>query len=336
MSDLCEGLGPVSDRTFLHGRAADWRSGAGLSAAPTVVWSPRAAAAARRLGPGRARPDGTVSTPGATLLVDGIDGPERTFSAEERDIPGMAPGGGAFRVADAWVFDLDHWSALLWANLRALGPFLWAELVGHPAWLAVKGALHAPFGRDAVAAAFVRRGRGTRVHRDATVEASWLGDGVIIGAGAVVRGAVLGPGAAVEELAMVEGAVLGGGARVQRLAMVKYSVVEAEAAVAGTVQLGVIGRGAQVKHGAVLMDLALGQAVRMRRRGELVPAPEGMLGVCVGPGAVVGQGVRIAPGRAVPPGLTILGDPAAVLRDLDVPAGCTRAHVHDGRLEVDG
>lgn len=334
MDGTCEGLGPTLHRTFLHGHAADWRSGPGIDAPATVVWAPKAAIAARKLGPGRARPDGEVSTPGVWLRVDGRDDPERSFSAEEREIPGIGPDGGAFRVADAWVFDVDHWARLLWANLRAIGPFLWQELVGSPAWLGVKGAIYGVFGRDAVAAAFVRRGARTRVHRHATVEASWLGDGVTIGAGAVVRGAVIGDGAVVEELAVVEGTVLGAGAKVQRQALAKYSVIEDGAAVAGIVQLGVVGRGAQVKHGAILMDMSLGQGVRVKRRGVLEDAPYGMLGVCVGPGAVVAQGVRIAPGRVVPAGLTILSDPAQVLRDLAVPEGCTRATVRDGRLEA--
>ena len=96
-------------------------------------------------------------------------------------------------------------------------------------------------------------------------------------------------------------------------AMAKYSVIEPEAAFAGIMQLGIIGRGATVKHGAILMDMRLEGPVRVSVGGVLVPAPLGMLGVCVGPGATVAQGVRIAPGRVVPAGLTVLSEAGSVV-----------------------
>jgi hypothetical protein len=43
--------------------------------------------------------------------------------------------------------------------------------------------------------------------------------------------------------------------------------------------------------------------------------------------------VRIAPGRAIPPELTVLVDPWSVLRVVDPPQGCTRAVVRNGALE---
>jgi NDP-sugar pyrophosphorylase family protein len=175
-------------------------------------------------------------------------------------------------------------------------------------------------------------GAGARIHRTATVEGCVLGRNARVGAGAVVRGCVLGDDAVVEELALVEGSVLGAGARIQRMALCKFSVVEAGAAHAGIVQLGVIGAGAQVKHGATLMDMALGgAAVRVRVGTQLREAPFGLCGVIVGPGAVVGSGVRVAPGRVIPPGVEIVADPDTVLRAVELPAGTQRAQVRAGR-----
>lgn len=331
----CEGLGPLDARTFLNGRVPSWQVAPDLTFGASTLFSTKAAEKTRALarvhGAVDACPDGTVSTPGVTLAC-GTGGERKfvTFDAEERDIPGPVSG---LRVANAWVFDVDHWARLLWANLLALGPFLWADLVGSPvrlAWAAARAGSTRP---EDVAARLNRIGKGARVHRDATVEGAWIGCGAVVGAGAVVRGTILGAGATVEELAMVEGCVLGAGARVQRQAMAKYSLIEEDAAFAGTVQLGVIGRGASVKHGAVLFDMTLGQSARVWRQGELVAAPYGMVGVCVGPGAVIGQGVRIAPGRVIPEGVTVLPDAGQVLRDVALPAGCVRARVANGRLE---
>lgn len=274
---------------------------------------------------------------GADLAVRAAAAEPITISAEEREIPGFTIGDGPLRVADAWVLPVGHWTQLLWANLLALGPHLWSELAGRGllggarlGWAALRAWSVQP---EDVAARLVRRGAGARVHRNATVEGVWMGEGARIGAGAVVRGAVLGPGAVVEELAVVEGVVMGAGARVQRQALAKFMVIEAGAAHAGIAQLGVVGAGAQVKSGATLMDMTLGPAVRVQVRGELRPAPHGICGVCVGPRSVIGSGVRIAPGRAVPADLTVLPDPGTVLARVSRPAGATRAVVRNGALE---
>ncbi|MDP2315889.1 MAG: hypothetical protein Q8P41_23535 [Pseudomonadota bacterium] len=363
MGLTCEGLGgPLDERTFLSGTIADWRARTAapdLVAPPGVLWSPGAAARVRKLDGGdlRAVPEMTLLGPiaaltGAPVWLGRLRDPggtvqerldraaaaeERRFDAGERALPGMELPTGPFRVADGWVVPVGHWTQLLWANLLALGPYLWSELVGtgivapfRLGWAVVRAGSVQP---EDVAARLNRLGPGARIHRTATVEGCVLGARARVGAGAVVRGAVLGDDAVVEELALVEGSVLGAGARVQRLAMAKFSVIEAGAAFAGIMQLGVVGRGATVKHGAILMDMAFGQAVRVRVGAELRTAPHGLCGVCVGDFAVLASGVRVAPGRAIPPGLEILGDPAQVLTRLDLPAGCGRATARDGRLE---
>ncbi len=334
---VVEGLGPLDDRTFLRGSARDYTRGDGLACEPGTVFSPLAASAARALVPRegwvRARPTGTVST-GHLYAGGGPLDPatlaELSFDAREHALPAI--GGLELRVADAWVFQVDHWSDFLWANLLALGPFLWARLAtpGALAWAVARRWTLRP---ELLAGALVERD-GAFVHPSATVEFSVLSPGARVGAGAVVRGAVLGPGASVEELAMVEGCVVGEGARIQRQAMAKFSVIERGAAHAGVVQLGVLGAGAEVRQGAVLFDQSLGEPVRVRRAGELVAAPHGMAGACIGPGSVIGQGVRVAAGRAVPAGLTVLPDPGGVLSRVEVPEGATRARVVNGRLEV--
>ena len=104
--------------------------------------------------------------------------------------------------------------------------------------------------------------------------------------------------------------------------------------------VAVIGAGATVKHGAVLMDQAFGKSVRVRvprapshaLREELRDAPHGMIGVCVGPGAMIGSGVRIAAGRTVAPGLTVVADPESIVSRTELPAGTVRAYAAHGGL----
>ena len=337
----CEGLsGEVASRTFLSGSVRAWQArevAASVTAARDVVVSAAAVAAVRgrvlRGYPTLTTGDAVVTFAGERPWVGDPAGELAPFDPLERVFHGFPI---ELAVADAWVFPVRHWVELLWANLLALGPFLWSELVGPGAlgvvrlgWASMRALSTQP---EDIGAKLNRSGLGARVHRTATVEGCWLGDGARVGAGAVVCGAVLGAGAVVEELAMVEGTVLGEGARVQRLAMAKYSVIEAGASFGGMMQLGVIGADTAVKHGATLMDMAFGQGVRVRVGGDLRAAPHGLCGVCVGDGATVASGVRIAPGRAIPPGLELLADPGQVLRNLDLPEGCRRAEVRDGRL----
>ena len=270
---------------------------------------------------------------------------------KETTLPGFNLPTGPLTVVDEWAIPVGHWAQLLWANLLGLGPALWQALgagvtgAARLTWAAMYSGSLAPYRMAQHVNTF---GKGCQVHPNATVEGSVIGAGVHIGAGAVVRGCIVGEGAHIEDLALVEGSVLGARACVQRLAMVKYSLVEDRAFAAGIQQLAVIGAGATVKHGAVLMDQAFGRAVRVRvprRKGEdlgedlgedigedLRDAPHGMIGVCVGPGAVIGSGVRIAAGRTVAPGLTLVADPDTIVSRTDLPAGTRIAYAAHGGL----
>ncbi|MCB9777371.1 MAG: hypothetical protein H6742_02265 [Alphaproteobacteria bacterium] len=229
-----------------------------------------------------------------------------------------------------------HWLQLLWANLLGLAPFLWRGLTGRNA---VESAVRLAFAAmragtldpPVLAGRLGRRGSGCRVHPSAVVEGCWLGDQVEIGAGAVVRGVVLGDGAAVEEQALVEFSVLSPGARVQRQALVKFSLLAPRAAVGGMVQLGFVDRDAQVKIGTHLMDMSVDQGVSVMVAGRRQPAPLGLAGVAVGARTLVGAGVRVAPGRAIPPDLAVLPPPEQVL--LRIPDGLQgKVVVRDGAL----
>ena len=230
-------------------------------------------------------------------------------------------------VSDALLFPTGHWLQLLWANLLGLGPFLWRGLVGPAiphviwniswAWLGARS-----LNPYRIGARLGRRGKGCRVHPSAVVEGCWLGDGVEVGANAVVRGCILADGAKVEELSVVDFSVLGRQAMVQRQAMVRFCLLERGCACAGQMQLGVLGRDAALKHGATLMDINFSQGVRVRAGDALHRAPLGLAGVCVGPRTIVGSGIKIASGRAVPPDIVVLPDPSSVLSRM--PSKCKK------------
>jgi hypothetical protein len=241
-------------------------------------------------------------------------------------------------ISDALLFPTGHWLQLLWANLLGLGPFLWRGLVGpalphviwNVAWAWARARSVNPY---RIGAKLGRRGKGCRVHPSAVVEGSWLGDGVEIGANAVVRGCILADGAKVEELSVVDFSVLGKQAMVQRQAMVRFCLLERDCACAGQMQLGVLGPGAALKHGATLMDINYAQGVRVKSGGALHRAPLGLAGVCLGPRTILGSGIKVASGRAIPPDLIILPSPAQILSR--VPARCRKGtyKLVDGGLD---
>lgn len=252
--------------------------------------------------------------------------PPVILDADEKSF-GVAKGPEALDVPAPRLVacDVRTWADLLWVSLfsmtarvRNLTPAKGLLLV------TVAAARSLSLNPHRVAGKLVQRGKGCDIHPSAVVEASVLGEGVKIGPGAVVRGSILKSGAEVEELALVVGSVVGGQARVQRQAMCKFSVLSNLASCGGTVQLSFFGEGASLRGGSYTIDRNLDASpVRVTSPdGTLVDAGP-VLGVVLGPGAMIGSGVWIAAGRAIPAGVTVIRAPSdTVLRfGATVPPG---------------
>ncbi|MCK6519965.1 hypothetical protein L6R49_00870 [Myxococcota bacterium] len=240
---------------------------------------------------------------------------ELVLDPAERLLPGGLDGAEGLPVSDRLVLPVRHWLQLLWANLLGLGPALWGALVGRSAplilWRLARALLRArSLSAPRLAWGFTRLDRGAWVHPSAVVEGCWLGEGARVGAGAVLRGCVLGAGVRVEEQALIEGVIAAPGAVVQRQAMLKFGVLGPGAALGGVTQLSVFGAGAALKLGSYGMDQGLARPVRVRVGDGLRDAPMGLAGICLGPGALVGSGVHVAPGRVIPANLKVIADHA--------------------------
>ncbi len=234
------------------------------------------------------------------------------------------------------LIGVHHWSGVLWTNLLSLFDHLRVALLGSngpsAAWNVFRGLLMArstdPW---QVAGALSRYGKGVKVHPTAVVEGCTLGDRTEVGPGAVLRGSVVGSDCRIEPQAVVAFSVLADKVVVQRQGFVLFSVLDAESAVGGSMQLGVLGVKASVKRGAYLLDQSFSGPVRVRDRGLLVDVPLGTLGVGVGQGTVVGAGVQVAAGRTLPSDLRIFPSGHSLLRS--IPDGVSGlCEVKDGRL----
>lgn len=295
---LNEGESRGEDCSFrVGGRLGELIHEAALGEDPTALWFIRGDVTAERL---------EAATP-VTL-----DPNERLL-----DVP---LGDGRLPLSDRLVLRVDHHVQLLWGNLLGLGSSLWRSLLHKNPALASLRMMWGGLLGGGFSGARVARGLslGPGVHRNATVEATFLGEGVVVEAGAVVRGCILGEGVRVEANAVLEGAIVGPGAVVQRQAMLRFGVLGPDVMFGGTAQLAVLGRGASIKLGSYLMDQGFDQDVRVPVGDGFVRAPLGLAGVCMGEGSRIGSGVWVAPGRVIPPNGVVVAD--AIMRSFDRPS----------------
>jgi carbonic anhydrase/acetyltransferase-like protein (isoleucine patch superfamily) len=239
--------------------------------------------------------------------------------------PGLASAGMDELVqGDEMVYQLDHWIHLQHINVLAMaawgheqrrlyveGPLLprlwrWMELLARARSLD-------PF---RIAGSLVYRGSGCVVHPSATVEASALGAGVIVGPNAVVRGCLVGDGCRIDDHASVAFSVLGREVRLTHGAEVNLSTLMDGALVSrcGGLQASVVGREAFVAQHAIIMDRTFEQEVRVLDRGERVGSGRAFLGVALGHRARVGAGVVLGYGTELPNDATAVLSADRILR----------------------
>ena len=273
---------------------------------------------------------GPVQAHAAALLAGSL--PEAPLDLRLRDLgpelpkphPAMAHALRPVKVGEAVLHTLSHWSHLLRANQLALGALGEAARARFEASgplrravevlrvLARAGGVHPA----KIAAALTEQGPGCTIHPTASVEACLLGAGVEIGAYSVVRGCVLGPGVKIEEHATVLSSVLGERAHVGRYGFSHLNLLmrEARLSCGGGYQASVFGEGCFMAWGATALDMSFGREVMVEQGGALVASGHHLLGVAVGPRAVVGNRVRLQHGVSVPADAVLVGPADDLLR----------------------
>lgn len=184
-----------------------------------------------------------------------------------------------------------------------------------PLRMLVSGSLSRASLVAALRAAYRYRGRGTFVHPTATVEASILGDGVVVGAYAYVSNSVIGDGCVIEQRAHVSGSALGPRTFVSLNSSMSACVTfgDTDACING-VQACVIAQRCALTSFARPLDLAVQGQVRVEDEGQLRAAGELPCGVAFGPGVFAGADVVIAAGRAIPADVRLYVDGKGVLQ----------------------
>ncbi len=235
----------------------------------------------------------------------------------DADHPRLRHAHRPLRVGAASAHLVQHWTHLLRVNqlaiqaeayaardrFQAASP--WQKLVQGARMVWQAGGLS----ESRLAAALVTRGPDCVVHPTAVVEASRLGRGVRVGPHAVVQGSVLQDGVQVDAHATVVSSVLAAGARLGPYGHLRYSTLfpGARLSAGPGYQMSVFGRDCFVAWGVAALDLSFGRTIHTESvSGERVDTEHHFLGCAVGHEAVVGQGVRLAPGAVVPNGTTLV------------------------------
>jgi NDP-sugar pyrophosphorylase family protein len=165
------------------------------------------------------------------------------------------------------------------------------------------------------------------------VEASVLGDDVRIGAYAYVVGSVVGDGCVIEQRAHVEQSCLGPRTFVSKNSSVSACVAfgDTDVCVNG-IQTCAVAERCGLTSWARPLDLVPGGEVRVRDGERHRSVGELPCGVAFGEGVFVGAGVDIAPGRAIPPGVRLVGDPSSTLQRIPDDTEPGAAFIEDGTL----
>lgn len=219
---------------------------------------------------------------------------------------------------------LEHWVHVLWLNQLAFG-IRWMELVrAHKLWAAWRVAAALPWSFAALLRSMVWKGKGARIHPTAHVEASILGEGVVVGARASVRNSILGDGVEVADHATVLSSTLGARTYVTPRTFVVWSASYDDAVLTNyKLQVSLVGRGAALSTWAGMIDAKLQGTIDVLHQGRPVSTERSFLGSCIGHGAFVGAKVLLLPGRAVPNGAFIAMRPDELVTEVprELPAG---------------
>jgi hypothetical protein len=226
---------------------------------------------------------------------------------------------------------IEHWCHILWLNHVAFG-IRWFEIArGNMPWAAWRGVLAFPWTMPRLLGSFVHKGRNVRIHPTALVEASILGDDVVIGARASVRNSIVGNGVEVGDHATVLSSSLGDRTYVTPRTFVVWSTSYADATLSNyKLQVSVVGRGSSVSTWAGLIDAKLQGEIEVHHEGALRSTGRSFMGSCVGHDAHVGAKVLLLPGREVPSGAFIAMRPDELVVHVprDVPAGVPLVRDH--------
>lgn len=207
------------------------------------------------------------------------------------------------------VAHVSHWLHLLRLSHLAIGVLLFDHLRQDPwrifklRWAAKKGAWNAARKLNFIHPT-------AQVHPTADLEAAIIGPGAIVRAHAHVHSSVLGSGVEIGDHSAVVGCTLADRTQVLRGSYFALCASMPGATLSsGKSQLSLFGRDVFLTWSVLLLDAKLEGEVRVEHEGGLAKIGTPFLGACFGHRVKVGAQVVVAPGRAIPNDVVLVGPP---------------------------
>ncbi len=159
------------------------------------------------------------------------------------------------------------------------------------------------------------------VHPSAVIEASYIGPKARVGPNALVRFSHVAEGSWLMPGSQFTFSVAGRRSLITSNSVVNFCVLYPEATAAHPLmQLCLLGERCITTGGGYIIDMRFGEGnVKVLHRGEMMDSGTKFLGACLGHDVVMGTGIWMAHGRAIPNGYHLVKDPSEML--LRVPQG---------------
>jgi hypothetical protein len=210
------------------------------------------------------------------------------------------------------VAHVIHWIHVLRLSQLAIGVLLLDALRRDP-WRILGLRLAARRGPWAVARRMCFVHPTAEVHPTADLEAAIIGAGSIVRAHAHVHSSVIGSGVEIGDHAVVVGSALADRVQVLRASYIALCAAMPAASLSSyKVQLSLFGRDVFLTGSALLLDAKLRGEIRVEHEGALFEIGTPFLGACLGHRVRIGAQVAVAPGRAIPNDVLLVGPPGQI------------------------
>ncbi|MEK6249224.1 MAG: hypothetical protein N2C12_13665, partial [Planctomycetales bacterium] len=226
-------------------------------------------------------------------------------------------------VSLVYFLPVEHWACLSAANM--LGMFAENIRAAHSRliqtlFLPLKMICRAGSLRpSSLAGKSYFAGRRCRIHPNAQIYNSVLGDRVCVGAFVTIRNSVIGDCVDIRAGAVVDACTLGDKTIVECNTVSRGCVSDEGAMLAATfMQMSVFGRGAVQCPMTGIADFTGMGTVPVIHEGQRIRSGSKFLGGCLGDDAFIGPTIAVNCGRTLPKGYTIVCHPDYTLSDLDL------------------
>lgn len=264
--------------------------------------------------------------------------PPRMLPHRERKIrlklprSGAEGGGVEASLTSEFACHIRHWIHLLRLSQLAIGGLLLEALRERP-WKALGIALAARRSPWAALRRMVFIDETASVHPTASIEASVIGPGAVVRAHAHVMNSVLGKDVDVGDHAAVVGCTLAERTQVLRASYFAHCAAMPGATLANyKAQLSLFGRDVFLTSSVLLLDAKFESEIRVEHEGRLESIGSKYLGACLGHRSQLGAGVALAPGRALPNDVVLVGPPGSIAKTMPAHGGPGPMTVRDGRV----